>query len=300
MGEPIKEGAFAILPAYNEQGSIEDVVIKAKEYVEKVIVVDDGSTDETSVIAKLCGAEVIKHEKNMGYGAALQSCFEQARKYDANIMVVFDSDGQHDPSEIPHLLRKIGGGADIAIGSRFLNGNTGMPPYRKLGIRVLNMATNVVSGLDVTDTQSGYRAYSKNAIDKISIKGYGMSAGSEILISAKKNDLNIQEVPINCTYDVENPSTFNPLRHGVSVLMGIVKTVVFDRPLFYFGGAGGLMLLMGFIFGMQLLWGYNLGSNMSFGPSILMVLFFLSGLFTTFTGLMLYSMNRLKKDLDIS
>ena len=300
MGDSYKGGSLAILPAYNEQGSIEDVVLKAKEYVDRVIVVDDGSTDETSVIAKLCGAEVIKHKKNRGYGAALQSCFEQARKYDANVMVVFDSDGQHDPSEIPILLRGINASnADVVIGSRFLNGTNGIPTYRKLGIKVLNSVTNAVSGLDISDTQSGYRAYSKNAINKISIESAGMSAGSEILIQAKRNDLKIQEVPINCKYDVDNPSTFNPVRHGISVLMGIVKTVVFDRPLFYFGGAGGFMFFMGFIFAMQLLWGYNFGGNMRFGgEAIFMMLFILSGLLTTFTGLMLYSINRLKKGFD--
>ena len=299
MGDSFKGGSFAIIPAYNEQGSIGDIVSKAKEQVDEVIVIDDGSTDETSSLAKLAGAIVIKHKKNMGYGAALQSCFKQARKYDANVMVVLDSDGQHDPSEIPLLLQRIKAlNADVVIGSRFLNGTNGIPIYRKFGIKVLNSVTNAVSGLEISDTQSGYRAYSKNAINKISIDSAGMSAGSEILIQAKRNDLKIEEVSINCKYDVDNASTHNPVKHGLSVLMGIARTVIVDRPLFYFGGSGILMLVTGFIFAMQLVWGYNSGNNLPFGPSILMVLFILSGLLTTFTGLMLYSVNRLKKDLE--
>jgi len=296
MGNLYKKGSFAIIPAFNEQRSIEDVVLKAKEYVDKVIVVDDGSTDQTSSIAELSGATVIKHGKNRGYGAALQSCFQQGKELDANVMVVLDSDGQHDPSEIPLLIKKIAEGADIVIGSRLLNDNNCMPAYRKFGVKVLNTVTNAVIGQEISDTQSGYRAYSKNAIDKISIKGSGMSAGSEILISAKKNDLEIKEVAINCEYEVYNPSTLNPVRHGIGVLMGIARTVMVDRPLFYFGAAGVLMIFIGFIFAMQLISGHNSGSNLAFGPTMLMVLLIISGLLTTFKGLMLYSSDRVKSE----
>lgn len=301
MGDLQKGGSFAIIPAYNEETAIGSVVLKAKNYVDKVVVVNDGSTDATSEVARLAGATVIEHKKNGGYGAALQSCFQQGKKFDVNVMIVFDSDGQHDPSHIPLFIDKINEGADVVVGSRFLNdnGNGKIPAYRKFGMKVLDTATNAASGLDVSDTQSGYRAYSKDAVNKILINSSGMSAGSEILISAKKNKLKIVEVPIECKYDVDNPSTYNPVRHGMNVLMGIAKTFIIDRPLFYFGIPGVSMLFSGFICATLLIQSYNLGGNLPFGPSVLMLLLVISGLLTTFTGLMLHSLSRLKKEISI-
>ena len=122
---------IAAMPAYNEESSIAKMVLGCKKCVDKVVVVDDGSTDATSEIALALGAYVVRHNKNEGYGAALRSCFKIARDLGADKMVIIDSDGQHDPGEIPSLLKPIEMGADLVIGSRFCNGNgKNIPSYR--------------------------------------------------------------------------------------------------------------------------------------------------------------------------
>ena len=289
---------MAVIPAFNEEVTIGSVVLDAMNYVDSVVVIDDGSDDKTSMIAEMAGATVVKHKKNGGYGAALQSCFKYARDGNADSMVILDSDGQHDPLYIPHLMEKINEGADVVIGSRFLNGKNDVPIYRKAGMKVLDIVTNSVSGLDVSDTQSGYRAYSKKAINNIMINGYGMSAGSEILIQAKNSDLKIEEVPITCSYNVDDPSTHNPIRHGIDVLMGIVRAVGISRPLTYLGIPGVLMVVAGCIISMWILQGYNTGGFLPFGPTMITMLLIIVGSLSAFSGIMLYSAGRLLKERD--
>ena len=177
---------IAAMPAYNEAHVIAEVIKGCKNYVDRVVVVDDGSTDNTVDIAESLGAYVVRHENNIGYGAALKNCFEAARHLGANAMVIIDSDGQHDPSEIPKLLEPLKNGFDLVIGSRFVNGNgKNVPIYRKFGMKVLDVATYVAGGLNVTDSQSGFRAYGKRAIENIHLYDTDMSAGSEILDSGR-------------------------------------------------------------------------------------------------------------------
>ncbi|GAG90371.1 unnamed protein product, partial [marine sediment metagenome] len=156
---------LAALPAYNEERSIAKVIIKTKKKVDRVIVVDDGSTDATGEIGEALGATVIRHRENLGYGAAMRSAFEAARELNATTMVMLDADGQHDPKEIPLLLKKIEEGFDIVIGSRLI-GKAKIPRYRRYGISILNFAMRRAH-VKVTDSQSGYRAYSRKALDQI-------------------------------------------------------------------------------------------------------------------------------------
>lgn len=156
---------IAAMPAYNEAHAIAEVIKGCKKYVDRVVVVDDGSTDNTVDIAESLGAYVVRHEINRGYGAALRNCFEAARNLGAGAMVIIDSDGQHDPSEIPQLLEPLKQGFDLVIGSRFVNGNgKNVPIYRKFGMKVLDVATYIAGGLNVTDSQSGFRAYGKKLL----------------------------------------------------------------------------------------------------------------------------------------
>ena len=123
---------IAVMPAKSEERSIAKMVLGCKKYVDQVVVVDDGSSDATAEIAEALGAHVVRHEVNGGYGVALRSCFETAREMDAEKMVIIDSDGQHDASEIPKLLSPLNNGTDLVIGSRFCNGNgKNIPAYRK-------------------------------------------------------------------------------------------------------------------------------------------------------------------------
>ncbi|KAF5421295.1 MAG: dolichol-phosphate mannosyltransferase [Candidatus Methanomarinus sp.] len=191
------------MPAYNEERYIAKMVLGSKKHVDKVVVIDDGSIDATAEIAEALGAYVIRNPQNRGYGAALMRCFATARDMNVNRMVIIDSDGQHDPRDIPGVLAPLDNGADLVIGSRFLNGDItslGIPAYMK----VLDITTNFTGGINVSDTQSGFRAYGKKAIDRIRIGGDNMSAGSEILMQIKDCDLSVEEVEIHCDYGMED------------------------------------------------------------------------------------------------
>lgn len=285
---------IAAMPAFNEERYIARIILNSKKHVDNVVVVDDGSSDYTAQIAEAMGAHVIRHEKNQGYGAALRSCFKTARELNATEMVIIDSDGQHDPDDIPKLLEPLGNGADLVIGSRFLNGNgKNIPAYRKVGMKVLDTATNFAAATNVSDTQSGYRAYGKKAIEKISINDDDMSAGSEILMQVNKHDLAFKEVEIHCNYNVDKTSTQNPVSHGVKVLVKILKDIELKRPLFYFTVPGLILTVIGILVGVILLQIVSAGGQLPFGPTLFVVITILIGTFSAFTGIILHSMARL-------
>jgi hypothetical protein len=147
----------------------------------------------------------------------------------------------------PRLLAELRQGNDVVIGSRFVEGSAGdIPAYRKVGMKVLDTATTLAgNNLAITDSQSGFRAYGRKAIEAIHISGEGMSAGSEILIQISDHRLKVAEVPIRVRYDIEGTSSENPVSHGVGVLMNIVKLISFRRPLVFFGIPGTLFALLG-------------------------------------------------------
>ena len=290
------------MPAFNEEKFIAKTVVGCATYVDKVIVVNDGSTDATAMIATACGAKVVYHDENMGYGAAIRTCFETAKEIGARAMVIIDADGQHDPAEIEQVLKPIlDGEADVSIGSRFMKGNEiKIPFYRKVGTKVLDIATNQGSGMNFTDTQSGFRAYSKNAISKIKINNTGMSAGSEILLQIKEHGLKVKEVPISCRYDIEDTSTHNPIVHGVTVLSNILTEIEYNNPLVYFVVPGVMILAFGCTVGVYVLSSYNMGGYLPLGPTLLMMLLSIIGTFAVFSGLMLHAMTRVVARINIA
>ena len=237
------------IPAYNEERSIARVIVKAMNYVDKVIVCDDGSTDMTGEIAERLGAEVIRHERNMGYGAALASLFRRAREADADVLVVLDADGQHDPDDIPRLVKPVlDGECDIVCGSRFLSEKNDMPGYRRWGINRITRLANLTSYEGITDAQSGFRAYGWKAIRAIMPVEQGMGASVEILMKAKDAGLRMKELSVKVDYDVEEPSSHNPLYHGVDVVMSIVKHLSIRHPLIFYGIPGFLALVVAVFF----------------------------------------------------
>ena len=214
--------SIVIIPAFNEEVAISSIVKRSMKYVNEVLVVDDGSTDRTFQIAKDAGARVIKHYNNLGKGVSLKDAFAEVKGYD--IVVTIDGDGQHNPDEIPNLIRPIlEGRADLVNGSRYLEGfDDDTPAYRRVGQRVLDIATNVTSGTHVTDSQSGFRAFSGKTIPYFRFRDTGFGIESEMLADAAENDFRIVEVPITVRYDVENSSTKGPVTHGVGVLIKII------------------------------------------------------------------------------
>ena len=290
------------LPAYNEEVAIGSVVARCKKYADHVIVIDDGSKDHTAEIARLVGAEVITHEKNGGYGASVKTCFEVAKKRDVEAMVIIDADGQHSPDDIPALINEmIRSKSDIVIGSRFVNGNGKMqkiPAYRKVGMRVLDTATDFGMGYHIADSQSGFRIYSRNAIRNINLDNDGMAAGSEILIQAADKKLKIEEVPINVRYDIDNTSSENPISHGLGVLGNIIRLVSQRRPLLFFCVPGALLIVAGAIFGVIALNIFNMTRDISVIYTVGGAISVMVGIFSIFTGFVLSSIQNLRLNIE--
>jgi glycosyltransferase involved in cell wall biosynthesis len=291
MGEGNKR-VLAVIPCFNEEATIGSVVLKAKRHVDEVVVIDDGSTDKTAKIAKYAGATVIAHNENKGYGAALKSGFEYARENDFDVMTILDGDGQHDADQIQTVMRPVSEGkADICVGSRFFDSTGNMiPMYRHFGIAVLTKFTNAGSDIEnkVTDGQSGFRAYSRKAIENIDLKDTQMGASAEILLQGRKNHLKCEEVPITCSYEGDC-STEQPVGHGLGVLISILKYFEIEHSLFFFGLPGFIMFVAGLLFGFGVYVSYKDGGYIPFGPAIVTVLLLTLGALAGMTGLILHA-----------
>lgn len=281
-----------IMPAYNEELCISGIILRSKKYIDNIIVIDDGSTDNTAEIAELAGAKVISHQTNMGKGEALKTGFNAAKKSD--IIVTLDADGQHNPDEIPKLISPITDGkADIVNGSRYIKGNSKETPvYRRIGQSILDKATNYGNGLDITDSQSGFRAFAGNTIPYFRFNSKGFGIESEMLMDAANAELQIEEVEIGVRYDVDG-STKNPLTHGFGVLMKIIEDTQFQRPLIYFTLPGSIIILVGIILGLIFFGSYLERTSTSLTPTILAIALILTGGFLTLLGIILDSMSRM-------
>ncbi len=233
------------IPAFNEAKTIAEIIRKSKKYADGIIVYDDGSTDDTYEVANSAGATVIRNPKNNGYGVAIRSLFQAAKEQNADIMVTLDSDGQHNPDQIPQLIEPLlKQRFDMVIGSRFLNNNDKekIPRYRSFGIKTITKLTQAASYGGITDSQSGFRAYNKNALSKINLFEDGMAVSIEILLRAKEKNLLTTEVPITINYDVNDASTHNPISHGVGVLYSVIQFVSLRHPLAFYGLPGIALL----------------------------------------------------------
>lgn len=287
---------IACIPAYNEESKIENLVTLAKKYVDQVIVCNDGSQDNTAQLAKKSGAIVISHKTNKGYGAAIISLFDYARENNASIMVTLDGDGQHNPEQIPLLLDTLTRhNVDVVIGSRFLDINTETPRYRKQGIKIITSATNFATDLKVSDSQSGFRAYSKNAIDSIHPTEEGMSVSTEILLKISNKGLSIAEVPITISYDGDT-SEQSPLSHGISVLMNTIKYVSIKHPIKFYGIPGIILIITGIILSGLFLDAYLNQQTVFYGSLLGSVVLFLFGAILSVTAIILFSMANLIRD----
>jgi len=217
------------IPAYNEEKAIAEMVLKAGVHVGKVLVCDDGSKDRTQIVARKNGAHVVEHEKNMGYGATMQTIFRKARELGADVLVTFDGDGQHDPDEIPELVKPVlEGKADIVIGSRFIKGaRINVPLYRRMGILVITLLTKFFSGYPISDAQSGFRAFNRKALEELKMTEVGWGSSVEVFFRAHDIGLRIVEVPVDCDYeDYPKASKRDPLRQGISIVASIFNYAI--------------------------------------------------------------------------
>ena len=288
----------ACIPAYNEEKTIARVILQAQKSVDAVLVCDDGSTDLTSEIAQRLGAEVLRHEKNLGYGAALKSLFRRARDMNADVVVTLDADGQHNPAAIQDVIKPIlEDKADIVLGSRFLEKNNSVPTYRRFGIRLLTRMSNGTLKDEISDAQCGFRAYNKKAMQKLKLSEEGMGISAEILRRAGEQDLRIAEVSMQVNYKGVETSTHNPFRHGLSVLSTIIRLVVEERPLFYLGIPGVAMIIIGIGFGIWTVQLYTSAKYIVTNIALAAIAFTLIGAFTLFTAVTLYAIVRLTEKL---
>ena len=288
----------ACIPAYNEEKTIARVILQTQKHVDTVIVCDDGSTDLTGEIAQKLGAEVVRHEKNIGYGAALRGAFKKAKDLNADIIVTLDADGQHNPTAIQDVIKPIlEDKADVVLGSRFLEKNNGVPTYRRFGIKLLTRMSNSSCKEEISDAQCGFRAYNKKAMQKLKLSEEGMGISTEILRRAGEQGLRVGEVSVQVAYKGVKTSTHHPLRHGLSVLATIIRLVVEERPLFYLGMPGAIMLIIGIGFGIWTVQLYTFARYIVTNVALAAVAFTLIGTFTLFTAVTLYAIIRLTQKI---
>lgn len=288
------------IPAYNESATIGPVVRAARRSADEVLVVDDGSDDDTGGIAEEAGAAVVSHRRNSGYGASLQTIFEQAELVRADHLVVLDADGQHSAGDVPKLVEtQRETDADLVIGCRFgAETETEMPPMRRLGVGVVNALTNLSLGVvrsesRIRDTQSGFRAYNREAIQTLANDdsiGDHMDASTNILYLAHSNDFDIREVQTTIDYEVDDQNSLNPVMHGVLLMKNIIRIIERERPITLLGVPGVLCVLFGFGFGYWTVSNYLQSETFPVGLAVIATGLTTVGILTALAGVILHSL----------
>jgi glycosyltransferase involved in cell wall biosynthesis len=286
----------ALIPAHNEERFIGSLVLAVKEFVDQVLVVDDGSNDRTAEIAVRAGAIVCRHDVNQGKAAAVNTGFAYLRQHHPRAVVMLDGDGQHCAEDLPRVLAPVlDGDADIVVGSRFLDIKNDIPIYRQVGQHGLTFATNLASGLPIGDSQSGYRAFSPHAVASLRFSQGGFSIESEMQFLARECKLRVVEVPIKVTYD--EPAKRNPFSHGMQVVNGILQLVGQTRPLLFFGVSGSGIMLLGIALGLHIIDVYTRTRQLAMGYSLITVMLSIVGMLLFFAGVILHSIRSMLVDL---
>lgn len=285
-----------VIPSYNEERFIGSVVLKIRRFPVNILVVDDGSSDSTADIAVLAGAMVLRQPTNQGKGAALNVGIQRARELNPDAIVVIDADGQHLPEELPLVVRPVlKGEADIVVGSRYLEKENDVPTHRVMGHRVINWITSTASRVSVSDSQSGYRAFSPRAFQDLNFSSKGFSVESEIQFLAHEKNLTVKEVPITVRYT--DPPKRSVISQGLTVLDGIIKLTSQYRPLLYFGLPGLFLILVGMGWGFVVIEIYRRIHQLAVGYAMISVLLSIVGLTLLSNGVILHSLRALIEDI---
>lgn len=288
MNDTVTRKPFVVagIPAYNEEKYIGSVVLNTLQYVDEVFIIDDGSSDNTAKLARLAGADVITHQGNRGYGAAIQSILAETKKRNPDVLVILDADAQHDPGEIPAVIKPIlDHDCDFVIGTRQKQQKK-IPFYRRIGQKVILQSVKVLSDDNLSDSECGFRAFSRKAYNTMELRVNGMGISAEAVTEATRKNLPVKQVPVSVTY-TEDSSTLNPVKHGIGVLTSILSLISEQRPLFFFGLAGVVSLTIGLVFGIRVVNMFSANEILPVGNTLLSVLFLVIGAFSIFTGLIL-------------
>jgi glycosyltransferase involved in cell wall biosynthesis len=289
---PLGPRVVVAIPAYNEDRFIGSLVLKLRAQQWQVLVVDDGSSDATASLAEAAGATVVRHAHNSGKAAAVRTAFDYAREQDAEVLVLLDGDSQHDPSDVSRLAAPVlSGEADMVVGSRFAGVRSRIPRWRVAGQRALTLATNVGSGLVLSDTESGFRAFSRRAVQEMQFRGSGFAIEPETQFEAKQRGWKVVEVPVRMHYGL--PLKRNPVWHGFGQVDAILRLVAQHRPLLFFGVPGALALIAGLWLGMTVMRIYEATTQLAVGYALITVLLVIVGLLSAFVGIMLHAINGL-------
>jgi glycosyltransferase involved in cell wall biosynthesis len=288
----------ACIPAYNEERTIAKTILQVQKFVDRIIVADDGSDDMTASIAEALGATVIRNGHS-GKGSALRSAFALAQQLDAGIIVTLDADGQHDPTEIPVLIKPIRDEkAEMTVGSRYMEASkTDLPTYRRFGLKVVNSLSRKSCNGIVKDTQCGFRAFSMKALDVIQqCESDGFGVESEQLSLVSKCGMKVQEVPVTVSYKgLYKTSKRHPITHGSEIILSVLRLLVEQRPLSMLGLPGALLFLIGLISGAYAVWDFNL--SRTFTPVALISVGSLCiGTLLSASSIMLFAIAKLRED----
>ena len=290
------------IPTFNAESTISEAVKKCKEFADLVLVVNDGSTDNSAEVAKEAGAEVLTHKINLGYGGAIKSCLTEALKRKAKVTITFDADLQHDPKDLLKLIEPIiTEKADIVIGSRFLEESDDVKVYRKFGIKLITSLVNSFSGSKIKDAESGLRSYSFNALRKIvyNLETEGMGMSAEILLKAAVNKLKIIEVPRKEMYPNNvQTSSQNPLKHGLTVISTIFKLIIETKPLTAFGIPSLFLFIFSGISSFYVIEFYNQMSRLPVGLTLFTITLLTVGFFFILAGVILYVLSRISTKIN--
>ncbi len=213
---------WIVVPAYQEAGAIEATLRGLFAYLPNVVVVDDGSSDATAKIARRAGVDVVRHAVNLGQGAALATGIEYALRRGADYVCTFDADGQHDPATIDFMYaRLVEGGADVALGSRFLGSTIGMSRLRRLFLRLAVLVTRLHTGLALSDTHNGLRMFSRRAAERLELRQARMAHGSEILHEIARAGMPYVEVPTTIAYTAYSRRKGQSLFNSVKIVLDL-------------------------------------------------------------------------------
>jgi glycosyltransferase involved in cell wall biosynthesis len=288
---------FIVIPAHNEERFIGSTVLRARQICQHVLVMDDGSTDQTAAIARLAGAEVISRDKNLGKGVALNSALNHVRQYKPDVVISLDADGQHSPEEIDHVAAPIlSGQADIVIGSRYLGDSSDTPRHRILGHRIFNWLTSAASGVHASDSQSGFRAFSPAALELPKFHSKGFSVESEMQFLINQHGLRLVEAPITIKYP-DKPKR-NVFSHGMLVLNGLLRLIGQYRLLLFFGLPGVVLLVVGLLWGVFVVEIYQRSLKLATGYAMISILLTILGSLFISTGIILHSIRGLLTDME--